>query len=59
MRALLNGLAALSVALPYCDIVVTGKQWRHLAEQAGVPTRFQTIVLDTLGDLPMHLLWPT
>ena len=52
----LNDLAALSVALPYCDIVVTEKQWRHLAEQAGIPTRYETIVLDKLGDLPMHLI---
>ena len=33
----LNDLGALSVALPYCDIVVTEKQWRLLADQAASP----------------------
>lgn len=52
----LNDLGALSVALPYCDVVVTEKQWRHLACQAGIPERYGTIVLDNLGSLPQHLL---
>jgi hypothetical protein len=52
----LNDLGALSVALPYCDVVVTEKQWRHLAYQAGIPARYNTVVLDNLGSLPQHLL---
>lgn len=52
----LNDLGALSVALPYCDIVVTEKQWRHLACQAGIPDRYNTVVLDNLGSLPQHLV---
>ena len=52
----LNDLGALSVALPYCDIVVTEKQLRHLADQAGIPDRYNTAVLDNLGSLPQHLV---
>ncbi len=52
----LNDLGALSVALPYCDIVVTEKLWRHLADQAGIPDRYNTAVLDNLGSMPQHLV---
>jgi hypothetical protein len=51
----LNDLGALSVALPYCDIVVTEKLWRHLANQAGIPDRYNTAVLDNVGSLPQLL----
>ncbi len=52
----LNDLGSLSVALPYCDIVVTEKQWRHLAVQAGIPDRYGTVVLDSLDGLSRYLV---
>lgn len=38
-------LWALSVAIPYCDIVVTEKRWRHLAAVSGLDSQFKTTVL--------------
>ena len=42
---------ALSVAVPYCDIVVTENHARHLLYAAGVPDRLGTEVLAKLQDL--------
>lgn len=35
-------LWALSVAIPYCDVVVTEKRWTHLAKMGGLDQRFGT-----------------
>jgi hypothetical protein len=35
---------ALSVAVPYCDIVVPDKESRHLLDVAKVAERFETVV---------------
>jgi hypothetical protein len=52
----LEDFSALSVALPYCDVVVTEKQWRHLSEQAGIPSKYGTVVLSSLGDVAAHVV---
>jgi hypothetical protein len=46
---------ALSVALPYCDIVVTEKHSHHVLQAARVPGRMDTVLLCRLGELPKHL----
>jgi hypothetical protein len=42
---------ALSVAVPYCDVVVTERHARHVLQAAGLPDRVGTKVLATLDDL--------
>jgi hypothetical protein len=44
-------LLGLLVAIPYCDVVVTERQWSHLASAAGLPTRFGTTVISTFTGL--------
>ncbi len=43
---------ALSLAVPYCDIVVTEKACHHVLNVAGLGERMQTAILRTLNDLP-------
>ncbi|MFJ5807069.1 hypothetical protein [Streptomyces sp. NPDC093093] len=45
-------LAALAVAVPYADIVVTERQWAHLFKVAKLDRRFGTHVTSRLGELP-------
>jgi len=45
----------LSVAIPYCDIVVTEKCWRHHAQKAKLDNRYDTVILDDLLDLQTYL----
>ena len=40
----LNDIMALSVAIPYCDIVVTENFWAHIASQVGVDELYDTEV---------------
>jgi hypothetical protein len=49
---------ALSVAVPYCDIVVTEKHAHHVLQAERVPNRTGTILLCRLGELPEHLSIP-
>lgn len=44
-------LLGLMVAIPYCDIVVTERQWTHLATLAGLPDRFGTAVTSSLSSM--------
>jgi hypothetical protein len=44
-------LAALSSAVPYCDIVVTERQWAHVLRSADLGARFGTTVCSRLVDL--------
>jgi hypothetical protein len=37
-------LWSLSVAIPYCDAVVTEKRWAHLASAGGLTKRYETTV---------------
>lgn len=41
----LHDVIGLSVAIPYCDIVVTEKQWRHLARTEHLDREYETNVI--------------
>jgi hypothetical protein len=43
---------ALSLAIPYCDIVVTEKACHHLLNAARLGERMRTVILRRLDDLP-------
>lgn len=47
----LDDLAALAVAIPYCDVAVTENQWCHLATRAQLGGRFNTVILNDLRKL--------
>jgi hypothetical protein len=42
---------ALSVAVPYCDVVATEKHATSLLESKGLPERVGTVVVTSLDDL--------
>ncbi|MEU1103634.1 hypothetical protein ABZ408_22095 [Streptomyces tibetensis] len=46
---------ALAVAIPYCDVVVTERHWRHVAIQAGLDKRYNTRILHKLDDAVVAL----
>jgi hypothetical protein len=46
---------ALSVAVPYCDIVITEKHAHHVLQAERVPSRTGTVLLRRLADLTRHL----
>jgi hypothetical protein len=48
----LNDVMALSIAVPYCDVVVTERQWVHFVGQAELGQRFDTTVINDLRKLP-------
>lgn len=48
----LNDLGALSVAIAYCDVVVTERLWTHLARQAHLDVENETFVVSDLADVP-------
>jgi len=48
----LNDVMALSVAVPYCDVVVTERQWAHFVGVAKLDRRFNTTVISDLRRLP-------
>jgi hypothetical protein len=45
-------LAALSVAIPYCDIVVTEKRWVDLARRVNLDDHYGTHLISDLRELP-------
>lgn len=45
-------LAALSIAIAYCDVVVTEKQWVHVLKRAKVDDKMGTVLLSDLTKLP-------
>lgn len=47
--------SALSVALPYCDVVFTEKRWAHLFSVSGLAKRFETTVGSRLTDMERFL----
>ncbi|WP_067097531.1 hypothetical protein [Mycobacterium sp. 852002-40037_SCH5390672] len=51
----LNDLIALSIAVPYCDVVVTEKSWASLINAAKVGKRFDTLVTRDLNDVVNRL----
>jgi hypothetical protein len=52
----IRDLAALSIAVAYCDVVVTEKQWVHVLRQAKVDELMQTTLLSSAADLPGVIL---
>lgn len=48
-------LDAMSVAVPYCDIVVTERSARHVLDQAGLGRRLGTKLLASLAELEEEL----
>ena len=51
----LDDLEALAVAIPYCDAVITEKQWVHFGTRSGLDTLYDTRLLSSLRDLPAVL----
>lgn len=47
----LNDLMALSVAIPYCDVVVTENFWAHIASQVGVDELYNTKVTSDIEEV--------
>ncbi|MFF2396333.1 hypothetical protein [Nocardia sp. NPDC058114] len=47
----LNDLLALSIAVPYCDVVVTERQWAVRVNELGLAQQYGTTVLHDLTDL--------
>lgn len=47
----LNDLLFLSIAVPYCDVVVTERQWARHINQLGLADQHDTTVLHDLTDL--------
>lgn len=50
----LNDVTALSIAVPYCDVVVTERSWSSMLNAAKVPDRFGTLVTPNFQDLVRH-----
>lgn len=46
----LNDIMALSVAIPYCDTVVTENFWTHLSQQVGLDELYDTNVTTDIED---------
>ena len=46
-----DDVLALSIAVPYCDIVVTERQWARHINQLGLAERYGTTVLHDLAEL--------
>lgn len=51
----LNDVNALSIAVPYCDIVVTERQWAAHINKEGLAEKYGTTVLHDLTKLTDHL----
>ncbi|MGN6664029.1 MAG: hypothetical protein ACTHK6_07505 [Solirubrobacterales bacterium] len=52
----LNDIAALSVAIAHCDVVVTERLWADAARRANLGEKLGTIVIARLDELPERLL---
>jgi len=46
-----NDIWFLTLAIPYCDIVVTEKMWTTIARQAKLDTKCNTIILPSISEL--------
>ncbi|OZE28110.1 hypothetical protein CH278_24625 [Rhodococcus sp. 05-2254-5] len=55
----LNDILVLAIAVPYCDIVVTEKQWARRLNDLGIAQRYNTVVLHDLADLPEAIVTAT
>jgi hypothetical protein len=52
----INDIDAFSLAVPYCDLVVTEKFAHHMLTVSRVANRMNTVVLRKLSELPCHLV---
>jgi hypothetical protein len=52
----LNDIAYLSVAVGYCDVVVTERKWTHILNASGAAERGGTVVTSRLDDLTALLV---
>jgi hypothetical protein len=44
-------IAALTAAIPYCDVVVTEKLWTHLCNACGVATVYNSQVISSIFEI--------
>ena len=44
-------LAALSIAVPYCDVVVTERKWSNILNQKGIGELYSTKIIHRIEDL--------
>jgi len=51
----INDIAALSMAIPYCDIVVTENMWADIAKKEKLVQLYNTTILDSLSGLNKYL----
>jgi hypothetical protein len=51
----LYDIAALSIAIPYCDIVVAEKMFTRIARQARLDTLYHTVILSSVEELHQFL----
>lgn len=47
----LYDLGALSIAIPYCDVVVTEREWARILNEKGIGKLYSTKILYKMGDL--------
>ena len=47
-----NDIAFLSMAVPYCDVVVTEKFWAHKLRSKGFDAKYNCEILTSVSDLP-------
>jgi len=47
-----NDVTALSIAVPYCDVVITERSWAAMINDQKINRRFNTQVLHDLRELP-------
>jgi len=48
-------LAALALAIPYCDVVVTERRWCHALERAGLDRKYGTTLASSLSGLAVEI----
>jgi hypothetical protein len=48
-------IAALTGAIPYCDIVLADKFWAHICRVSGIATKYRTTILRSLKELDAEL----
>ncbi len=48
--------AFLSVAIPYCDIVVTERFWKFSAQKRGLDKKYDTVIINDLNELEDFLV---
>jgi len=51
----INDIWALTMAIPYCDIVITESMWATIARQSNLDKIYNTLILSSAKDLKNHL----